>query len=105
MKSEYQELIPMTELIDAVPQRIPKRTLTLLHCLVRSPRGLRLPDLTNLLQGEVRHSDHVGWLSTARRETTKKQLQRAKHFLNKHRSSICIAYCPERRLWKLIPRV
>jgi hypothetical protein len=103
MNFQFSEQTCLARTLESFPHRIPKRTLSVLLCLGSRPRGIALPDLTDLLHGEIKHSNHTEWLRAARRETTKKQLHRARHFLNKNMSNISIAYCRQQRLWKLIP--
>jgi hypothetical protein len=105
MNTQLLEHNPLAQILENFPKRIPKTTFAVLLLLCRHPWGIAFAELVDLIHGEIRHSNNVEFLAEARRETTRKQLQRARFFLSKHRSGLNICYCRREKLWKLIPIV
>lgn len=66
------------------------------------PAGLASAEIARALRGVVRTSGFYSQLSEARIEATRKQIQRARHYLIQTNASVRLDYCKKLRVWRTV---
>jgi len=81
---------------------IPKKTFEIIDFLQLFPAGLASAEIARALRGVVRTSGFYSQLSEARIEATRKQIQRARHYLIQTNASVRLDYCKKLRVWRTV---
>lgn len=83
-------------------RHIPKKIFEIIDFLQFFPAGLASAEIARSLRGVVRTSGYYSQLSHARIEATRKQIQRARHYLIQTNASIRLDYCKKLRVWRTV---
>lgn len=81
--------------------KVSRNTSQLLAILLQHPDGLKSKQIAIFLRGAVNSSLSSQILLEARVAATRKQIQRAKHFLNQHNSCFRLYYCKKSGVWQM----
>lgn len=73
----------------------------ILQILSEQTQGISTFELSSIIYGIIRHSVHAACLVESRKSATRKQIQRARHYLHSVGSNLSIRYFKQEKVWRL----